>query len=227
MYRHCFALPAIVLTLNLFSAQAETPKPAPAPLVGEERSPEWLIAIEKLRSMPRPGDIQNTNVLANITDVIETTPEQKATVLAVMKAYDAAMVQKAAQWETDMKAARAEYEAKVIAALPEAKRDVAKKVLDLSHEQWVTPLEYEAKIRSDFLKKKEKAEAKGTTPEELDAYRKDFMSWLQTQRQKLRERNMTVSKSIKALLDPKEVERLNDFDRNKEMPVQAPGLKKK
>ena len=63
------------------------------------------------------------------------------------------------------------------------------------------------------------------TPEELDAYRKDFMNWLQTQRQKLRDRNMAVSKNLKALLDPKEADRLSEFDRNKEMPVPAPKKK--
>lgn len=220
-----------IIALALVAAHAlagqDADKPPISPLVPEERSTEWLVAIEKLRTLPRPGDLQNASVLANIADVIDTTPEQKAAIVAAMKAYDAAMVQKATQWEAEMKAARAETEAKIVALLPEARRDAAKKALEYSHAQWVTPYDFEARLRADFLKKKEKADDVNTPKDELDAYRKEFLTWLQTQRQKSREKNADVAKNVKALFDPKEAERLGDFDKNKEVPpAPAPAPKR-
>jgi hypothetical protein len=217
MLHRGFILALVVVAANVLAGQ-DAAKPAMSPLVPEERSTEWLIAIEKLRTLPRPGDLQNASVFANIADVIETTPEQKASIVAAMKAYDAAMVQKAAQWESEMKSARAETEAKIVALLPEARRAAAKKALDYSHDQWVTPYDFEARLRADFLKRKEKADDVNVPKDELEAYRKEFMNWLQTQRQKSREKNADVAKNVKALLDPKEAERLSEFDKNKEVP---------
>ena len=227
MPRCCVSL-LLILTTPLFAGQdAEKPAAPHSSLSQEERSSDWLLAVEKLRSLPRPGDIQNAGIFANIGDIVDTTPEQKAAISAAMKAFEAAMVQKAAQWETEMKAARAEYEAKVIAALPEARRDAAKKALEYSHAQWVAPYEYEAKLRAEFLQRKEKAETKNVPADELAAYRKDFGAWLKAQRQKTQDRNVEISKGLKALLDPREAERLNDFDKNKEVPPVALPPKKK
>ncbi|MEI6236356.1 MAG: hypothetical protein WCT04_25140 [Planctomycetota bacterium] len=221
---HRFAVLLLLVSGHLLSAQ-DASKTPPQPLVSEERSPEWLMAIERLRSLPRPGDIQNAGIFANIGDVVETTPEQKAAIIAAVKAFDAAMVEKATKWEAEMKATRAEYEAKIIAALPDARRDAAKKALEYSHEQWFPPLDFEAKLRSEFLARKAKAEAKNSPPEELDGHRKELMTWIKTQRQLARDKNADVAIQLKMLLDPKEIERLNDFDKNKEVPTSAPKKK--
>ena len=214
----------LICAAQLFAGQ-DAQKPAVAPLTQEERSTEWLLAIEKLRTLPRPGDIQNAGILANVGDVIETTPEQKAAIKAAMKAFDAAMVQKAAQWENEMKAARVEFEAKIVATLPESRRDAAKKALEYSHAQWVSPYDFEARLRAEFIQKREKSEDKTIPQEELDAYRKEFGGWLKAQRQKAQDHNAEVTKNIKAMLDPKEAERLNEFDKNKEVPPPPPKKK--
>ena len=86
MLHRCCAALLLIASRGAFAGQdAPKPAPAPAPLVSEERSPEWLIAIERLRSLPRPGDLQNAGVFANIANVIETTPEQKTAIVAAMK----------------------------------------------------------------------------------------------------------------------------------------------
>ncbi len=214
--RLAFAL--ILVSANLIAGQ-DAQKPAmPSPLISEERSTEFLIAVEKLRTLPRPGDIQNAGILANIADVIETTPEQKAAIVALVKAYEIETAQRLAKIEAEMKTLRAETEAKIIAILPEARRSASKKVLDYSHEQWMTPFNFEAQLRADFLARKEKANDKTASNEELDAARKEFMSWLRTQRQKAREKNAEVVTNLGTMLDPKEAERLSDFDKNKEVP---------
>ncbi len=224
MLHRCCVSMLLIFAAHLFAGQ-DAQKPGVAPLTQDERSTEWLLAIEKLRTLPRPGDIQNAGILASIGDVIETTPDQKAAIKTAMKAFDAAMVQKAAQWESDMKAARAEFETKIVAALPEARRDAAKKALEYSHVQWVAPFDFEVRLRAEFIQKKEKSEDKTIPQEELDAYRKEFSTWLKTQRLKAQEHNAEVTKNIKALLDPKEAERLNDFDKNKEVPPPPPKKK--
>ncbi len=219
-----FSLLTSIALIAAAHAGQDAAKPVDKTLTHEERSSEWLIAFEKLRTLPRPGELRTAGIAANIGDVIEITPEQQASIAAALKGFDAAMVQKAAQWETEMKALRADYEAKIVAALPEARRDAAQKALAFSHEQWTVPLEFEARLRAEFIAKKERAEDKKTPPEELAAYRKDFMSWIETQRTKAREKDAETVKNLKALLDPKEAERLSDFDKNKVVP---PAPKKK
>src|SRR6185295_15142172 len=102
------------------------------------------------------------------------------------------------------KALRAEYEAKVLAALPEARRDAAGKVLAYSHEQWVTPFEFEAKLRAEYIDKRLAGENKDTPPEEIEAHKKELQSWIRTQREKAQARNKEVVNKLRALLDPKE-----------------------
>jgi hypothetical protein len=207
----------IMASTSVFSGQSTAP--VDKPLTRDERSNEWLIALEKLRILPRPGDIQNAGILANIGDVVETTAEQKAAIAGAMKAYDAALVQKTAQWEADMKALRAEYEAKVLAALPAPRREAAGKALAYSHEQWVTPFEFEAKLRAEYIEKRLAGENKDTPPEEIEAHKKELQTWIRSQRDKAQEHNKEVVKNLKALLDPKEAERLSEFDKNKELPA--------
>lgn len=223
--RGFFLAALVAMSMCALAGQSAVPS-ADKPLTQEERSSEWLIALEKLRILPRPGDIQNAGILANIGDVVETTREQKTAIAAAMKAYDAALVQKTAQWEADMKALRADYEAKVLAVLPEARREAAKKALAYSHEQWVTPFEFEAKLRAEYVDKRLATENKDTPPEEIDAHKKELQTWIKTQRQKANERNIEVAKNLKAMLDPKEAERLSEFDKNKEVPMPPKAPKK-
>ncbi|HLX60071.1 MAG TPA: hypothetical protein VKX17_02195 [Planctomycetota bacterium] len=216
MHRIPFVLPFIIVTTSLFAGQ-DAPPPD-KPLTQDERSMNWLIAVERLRTLPRAGDIQTAGILANIGDIVETTPEQKAAIAAALKAYDAALVQKTAQWENEMKAIRAECEAKIIAALPEARRDAAKKALDFSHENWVTPFEFEAQLRAEYIHKKAASENKATPPEELEALKKELQSWIKEQRQKAAKKNSELVEKLRSFFDPKEAARLDDFDKNKEAP---------
>lgn len=211
--RACFCL---LISLPCLALDAPV-KPAPLapkehPLTREERPIEWLMAIERLRQFPRAGDIQNAGVLANIGDIVETTPEQQASIAAQLKAYDAALLEKTKQWESELATLRVEHEAKLVASLPEARRDAAKKALDYSHAQWTTPFDFEVRLRSDFLQKKSAAT-------EADASHKEFVTFIKTQRVKAQEHDAETLKTLKSLLDPKEAERLNFMDKNRVVPV--------
>ena len=193
-------------------AKPATPASKEHPLTLDERPIEWLMAIERLRQYPRAGDIQNAGVLANIGDIVETTPEQQAAIAAQLKAYDAALLEKTKQWESELAVLRAEHETKLVASLPEARRDAAKKALDYSHAQWTTPFDFEVRLKSDFLKKK-------NTTNEADASHKEFVTFIKTQRIKAQEHDAETVKTLKSLLDQKEAERLNLMDKNRVVPV--------
>lgn len=202
-------------------AAGEAPKAAAdKPLSNEERPADWLRATERLRWLPRPGEIHNAGVLANIGDLVETTSAEKAAIVDALKAYDAALAKKAEQWENDMKALRAEHQAKVVAALPEARREAAKKALEYSQAQWTLPLDFDAKIRTGIVEKFDQAKVPGISPDEASKVRREVRDWIKVERQKEAERNTEVIKNLKAMFDPAEVERLDKFDKNREVPAQ-------
>ena len=202
------------------AAAGEVPKPAAdKPLTSEERPSDWLRATERLRWLPRPGEIHNAGVLANIGDLIETTPAEKTAITLALNAYDAALAKKAEQWENEMKALRAEHQAKVIAALPEARRDAAKKALEYSQTNWTLPLDFEAKLRTNFLEKLDQTKVPSVAPEDATKMRREVRDWIKTERQKESEHNTEVIKNLKAMFEPAELERLEKFDKNREVPA--------
>lgn len=221
------ALAVLALPVAIFAAD---PKPVKEkPLADEQRPEAWLRATERLRHFPRPGEIVNAGIFAHIGDVVETTPEQKAAIVDAIKSYDAALLKKAEAWENDMKALRAEYEAKVIAALPDARRDAAKKTLEYSHAQWTPTLEFEMDLKTKFAQKRNAADAPNVPPEEAEAARKELRAFIKTERQKRVDKDAETTKTLKGMLDAKEVERLSSFDKNREVPVppQPPTVPKK
>jgi Spy/CpxP family protein refolding chaperone len=199
-------------------APAPVPAPAPAtpkPIAADERAVDVRLAFERLRAFPRPGDIQNAGILANIGDVFDLDDNQRAAIRAARQAYDDEVVKKAAQWETEMKALRAASEVKILASLPAAKRETGAKLLNYSHDQWTTPLEIEARLRGEFIDKKLSADKPRADADEADAARKEFQKWVKTESQKVRSKDAETVAAIKAMLTADEILRLEKFDRNR------------
>ena len=111
------------LTLLIFSAallaKAEQPVPptpdapaGPKPIAIDERAVDVRLMFERLRHVSAPwATFRMPAILANIGDVIDIDDKQREAILAARKAYDEELVKKAAQWETEMKALRADVEA--------------------------------------------------------------------------------------------------------------------
>jgi len=215
----------ILAAMSVWALSGETKPAREKGIAQEERPADWLRATERLRWLPRPGEIHNAGVLANVGDIVETTPEQKAAIVEALKAYDSAILKKAEQWETELKALRAEQQAKVIAALPEARREAARKALEYSQAQWTLPLDFEARLRAAMMEKLDATKSPKTPAEEADTLRREMRDWIKAQRLKESEHNAETIKTLKEMLDPAEAERLKLFDKNREVPPQTPPKK--
>lgn len=220
-----FQLALVCASAFAAGAIEEKLPPPPDKLYHHELSTDWLWAIERLRVMPRPGEIRTSEGLAaGVTDIYDLQPTETAQVEKVLADYDAALLQKAAKWETEMKELRAEYEAKVIAALPQAKQAEAKKVLDFSHSKWVTPSEREGKFRNEFAAKA-KAFHEATKDKSLDEKaegQEAISTWVKTERRKMTKEETDLIDAIKALLTPDATQKLEKFNRFNQVPQEPP-----
>lgn len=205
-------------------AGSGTAPPAAERLEKWEPSENWIAAIERLRSFPRPGEIVNAGVTAGAADIVKVSPAEEASIDKLVAEYDAAALQKAAKWEDELKALRADYEAKVVAAFPEAKRDTAKKLLDLSHAKWVTPTERDVKFKKEFIEREKafKLATRNKPPEETTEAREEIKTWIHDERAKMAKEDEETIAALKALLTPEEVERLERFNRHRPVPTPPP-----
>jgi hypothetical protein len=215
------------------NANPPTPPPptaAPAPLttgapapVAAERSEKWepgdtwIAAIERLRTFPKPGEVANAGVKAGVTDIVKVSEGEAANVDKIVTEYDSAALQLSAKWEQDLKTLRTEYEAKIIAALPEARRDTAKKLLELSHAKWVTPTERDVKFKKEFIEREKafKLETKNKSPEEAAEARDEIKAWIREERAKMAKEDEDTVNALKALLTPEEAANLERFNRHR------------
>ena len=211
------ALAAVVLTSWCGAAAQEQEKPgagAPVRAMSTELGPEWLGAVERLRVLPRPGEIKAASVTANICAVYGLSPEDTAKGDTITKEYEAALLKLAAKWLEEEKALRTEYEARLVQLLPAAKREAAGKLLEFSHAQWVTPTDREAGFRKEYVEKLREARGR-LKAEELEAERAKIQAWVKERRAQLTQRTEDVLKQIREMLAPAEAARLEQFDRNR------------
>ena len=103
------------------SLAAHLPKPL---------NPEWLAQLERLRNQPRSGEVSTGTLQAGIADIFSDSSDLRAKAEALAVEYEKALNERAAKWENELKDLRAQYDAKTIAELPEAKRAEAQKFLD-------------------------------------------------------------------------------------------------
>jgi hypothetical protein len=184
----------------------ERPRAAPA-----ELSPEWLGAIERLRLLPRPGEIKGSGFVANVAAVYGVPDESAARCEAVQKEYDAALLKLAAKWEQDAKTLRAEYEPKLVQALPQESREPAQKLLTASNTHWVTPYDRETAFRNEFAKRSaDLRESKlKITAEEFEEAKGKLQAWVRDTRAKLIQQNADFLKQLREMLGPDNAARLD------------------
>ena len=205
-----FALIAIMLSTVLFAEEPKPKPPAAAAPTANEPSDAWLAAVERIRAMPLPGEFKNAGLEADLEDVFELNDAAKTEIIKLQSAYSAELLQRAAKWADEEKALRAEYEAKVLQSIPEARRDAAKKALEFSHTSWLPPLERDGNFKKEFSTRV--AELRDNraklSVDELNEAREKMHAWVRETRDKLAARDEDTIKQLKALLAADEAERL-------------------
>jgi hypothetical protein len=207
----------LLATVPLVSAGEPKDDKDPPPVRLPEYSDEWLEAVERLRSMPRPGEVKNFGTAASVTELFDLKPEEKAKVVEIAAAYESELLKRAAKWETEQRQLRDEYEVKVIAALPENRRAATKKLLDFSHSKWVSPLDLESGFKREYTRRANelREDRAKLSVEELSEKRKTMQAWVKETRNGINAQSDEVMKGIRELLSPEEAQRLEQFDRNR------------
>ncbi len=177
-----FAL--VVLTVLAVGGESTTPTPPPgpttpqppgpstppAPTVNPQRQPpqlpvnplrppnqEFVSALDRIRMQPRAGEVSNGMFSSPLADVFTDSAETKMKVSSVMAEYERALVEQAKKWEKELSDLRAQYDAKIVAELPEARRDAVNKFLSMSREKWSESNARDAATRTEFLERMRKA----------------------------------------------------------------------
>jgi len=207
---------ALVLASSLTVVAGEGLNPKVRPdLVGVELNPEWLALVERIRAMPRPGEIRNTGLNTDLTGVYELADDTKAEIKKTVEAYDAELMKRAAKWHDEQKTLRAEFESKVVQSLPESKKETAKKLLEISHAHFATPLDRDDAFKKEFAKRVadlRDSRAKMNV-DQLNAAREEMQAWIKSERRKLADKDEAVINAMKAQLAPDEAERLQHLVR--------------
>jgi hypothetical protein len=182
-----------------------------------EQNEEWLAAVERIRALPRPCEIKNMHVTASVTQVYDLTDAAKAQIKKALDEYDAELLKRAARWLDEEKSLRQEYEAKALQALPEDKREAARKLLDYSHGAWTTLLDREAPFKKEYAERTEKIrQGMGKiSTDDLEAARTATRTWVKDYRAKLTKGDEEVIQKLQGMLSAEEAERLSQFVRMK------------
>jgi len=187
---------------------------------------EWIAQLDRLRIQPRPGEVNNGTVQANITDIFSDNPDLRAKAAALSAEYEKALLEKSAKWESELKEFRAQYESQLMAELPEAKRADAQKFLDASRLAWTEASARDAKMRSAFLERMRSGariqpSAPGTTAQSAN----DPNVWMREERMKAMKQDDESVKSLRALLGAEEVARFDRYNRARPMPYTGPATR--
>jgi hypothetical protein len=170
---------------------------------GSSHGEEWNLAMDKLNSLPGPGDIQNGRLSTTIADVFGLQADQKASLTALGKEYEKTILEKEAKWEAEEKASRDEYEAKAIALLPANKQEAAKKLLDYSHANWISRMQQQLTANKARMQAQEEIRKLPQDQQQthLQASSKAFFEKQQAQADE-------TMKAMKALLEPEDAAKL-------------------
>jgi hypothetical protein len=228
---------AMLLTAPCFAANEKDPptpappnKAAPAKPDKWDLSHAWLNAIERVRLLPKPGEILNSSIRAGVDDIIEVPAPSSEKIDKIVAAYDAEVVKLPAKWEAEIKALRANYEAQIIAELPAEKREAAKKLLDYSHENSANNIGREQKFMDDLHAKigEYRGQHKDASPEQQQEATGLLNQWVKEERNKINKEDEDVIEGLRQPLTPDEVQRLDKFNRRRPAEsAQQPGPEKK
>lgn len=200
--------------------KAKADEPARPPMQAPD--PEWLGAVERLRLLPRPGEIKAGGVSAGLSALCGLPAEGAARCEAILKEYHAALLKLAAGWEQEAKAVRTEHEARLLQLLPDARRDAAQKALELSHSRWVTPHDREAAFRKEYAAKATAVRDSKlrVTTEEFEAARAKLQEWVHETRGKLIQQDLELLKQVRDLLSPEDAARLDQLSKHRGKPAE-------
>ncbi len=219
-------------------AQPTTPivpsaaKPAMPPVNSlKPPSPEWVTLLERLRIQPRAGEINNGTLNASLVEVFGDSPDAKMKSSALSADYEKALLEKAAKWEGELKELRAQYETKMIAELPEAKRATAQKLLDASRAKWTEASSRDAKTRTEFMERMRNgprvpapglkpAVANGQPPALPGQPGTDATAWMREQRMNAMKQDEQSINEMRGLLSPEDAARFDAHNRSR--PALAP-----
>jgi hypothetical protein len=202
-------LAGLVLILS-FAARAETAPLDKAKAAGGQSMEQDAVLrerINRLRDQPCAGEIVAPGLAANAASVFEFKGEDKAKVARLQEAYRAELLRRAAKWEEELNALRAEYETKISALLPEEKREPFRKVLEYSHSRWAANYNYDLAIEQGLQPLPEKS-----SPEQ-QKIRAANIAWVKEQREKQKAESLETAKNIRALLSPDETARLDNLSK--------------
>jgi hypothetical protein len=195
-------------------------------------NPEWIALLDRLRVQPRSGEVNNGTLFASLTDLFSESTDVRAKSTALSAEYEKALLEKAVKWESDVKELRTQYEAKMIAELPEAKRLEAQKFLDASRAVWSESNARDAKTRAAFLERMRAGAhpqpvgkaVTGQAPVSSAAAQSgaEANTWMRDERMKAMKQDEESVRALRSLVGPEDVAR---FDRyNRARPAPKPGL---
>jgi hypothetical protein len=217
----------VLIAAPAFAANEKDPAPPPPPtqppVKAEKADTRWditpamLTAIERLRLTPKAGEIMNSGITAGVADVFDVPEAARGNVDKLVAAYDAEQLKLAEKWESELKALRADYEAKIIAEIPEPRRDTAKKLLDLSHEKALMPIDLEQQFTRELIARSNETHerTKNLSPDQQAEGRALLNQWVREQRNKIATEMANAVDSLREILTPEEVQRLEKFNRHR------------
>ena len=240
--------PPPVVTASPITPQPTTPpqlpvtqtitRPAQPPLnMPRPQNQEWAALLERLRIQPRAGEINNGTVNATLADIFSDSAEAKTKSSAIAAEYEKILLEKSSNWERDILELRARYETKMLAELPEARREAAQKLLDMSRTKWAEAATRDAAARAEFLERMRNGvrppvpgvKAVATNPQLPNAPGTpaippgvDASNWMRGERMKAIKQDEESVKAMRELLAADEVARLDHFTRGRaSMPLPA------
>ena len=198
---------------------------------------EWLALLDRLRIQPRAGEINNGTVNATLADIFSDSAEAKTKSSAIAADYEKALFGKSGNWERDILELRSRYETKMLAELPEARREAAQKLLDMSRTKWAEAAARDAAARAEFLERMRNGvrppipgvKSVATNPQLPNAPGTpaippgvDASNWMRGERMKAMKQDEESVKAMRELLAADEATRFDHFNRgHASMPLKA------
>lgn len=236
MFRSILIALAIFTVFVCAEETAPSPKPPPesaafpvpkpfAPPVSPTRPPnqDFVASLERMRNQPRAGEFSNGNFASPLVDIFSDSPDARAKVSALQTEYEKALVERASRWEGELRELRAQYDARIVAQLPEDRREQASKFADNSRQKWTECNLRDSATRADFLERLRKnprtptqaPRQPGTNPAAVPNIpgqpNSEASEWLTGERSKAAKQDELFLKSLRELLTSEEASK---FDRH-------------
>jgi len=188
-------------------------------------NPEWIALLDRLKIQPRPGELAIGSFNASLTDVFAPEPDARTPAAKLLSDYQKDLLEKAQRFENELKALRAEYDAKIVATLPEARRESAQNFLELGRARSADAAVRDAKIRAGFLEKLRQGAAPQPSNSKLAIAAQpgvasgptqpgaEASAWMREERVKAARQDDETAAALRETLNPEEAARFDRFNR--------------